>query len=137
VHALEKTVQLLESGGFVIEAHDILEPRRIEVHSAGRITPAGELLDSAGFSELRQTNAAIDDVIDRGLFEIEEGVFFEYRFHAPSLAAFDEWLGEQWDTTYYPEHYAQIVRDEMHNSKDNGEIVIRANARMIRMRLCT
>ena len=136
VHALEKTGQLLERGGVVIEAHDLVEPRRIEVHTSGRVTPAGQLLDRNNFEELRQTNAALDIVIQNGLFKIEADEFFEYQFCAPSLAAFDEWLGEQWDSTYYPDHHAQIVRDEMGDAQGDAQVIIRANARMIRLRLC-
>ena len=136
VHALEKTRKLLTPNGFVIEAHDVLQPRRIEVHRGARVVPAGELLDSSDFYELRQTNAAIEDVTDRGLFEIEAHTHLRYRFCAPSLAAFDQWLDAQWDTTYYPEPYAEIVRREMGGEASEGKVVIHAKARMIRMRAC-
>jgi hypothetical protein len=137
VHALEKTGQLLDRCGVVIEAHDLVEPRRIEVHTPGRVTPAGRLLDHSNFEELRRTNAALDVVVHNGLFKIEEDSFFEYRFHAASLAAFHEWLEEQWDSTYFPDHYAQIVRDKMSDAPGDAQVIIRANARMVRMRLCT
>lgn len=94
VHALEEIHRLLKPAGTLIEIHPSPEgPPLVEVWSNGGLSFAEE---DPGFDyadDLRQAEAAVASVVDRGMFIFEDRRRFELRTHAGSV----EELREHWE----------------------------------------
>jgi SAM-dependent methyltransferase len=116
VHALEEIHRLLKPAGTLIEIHPSLEgPPVVEVRSNGGLSFAE---DDPGFDyadDLRQAEAAVASVVDRGMFVLENRRRFELRTHAGSV----EELRDHWEVAgaYDPEEKDEALvrrRDEMY-----------------------
>jgi len=116
VHALEEIHRLLRPAGTLIEIHPSLEgPPRVEVRSNGGLSFAE---DDPGFDyadDLRQAEAAVASVVDRGMFALEDRRRFELRTHAGSVKE----LRDHWEVAgaYDPEAKEETLvrrRDEMY-----------------------
>lgn len=116
VHALEEIHRLLKRPGTLIEIHPSLErPPLVEVRSNGRLS---FVEDDPGFDyadDLRQAEAAVTSVVDRGTFVFEDRRRFELRTHAASV----EELRDHWEVAgaYDPEEKEVTLarrRDEMY-----------------------
>ena len=116
VHALEEIHRLLRPAGTLIEIHPSLEgPPLVEVRSNGRLS---FVEDDPGFDyadDLRQAEAAVTSVVDRGMFVLEDRSRFELRTHAGSIQE----LRDHWEVAgaYDPEEKEVTLarrRDEMY-----------------------
>ena len=92
VHALQKAASFLNSGGVLIEVHDILDPPRIEVHAGGRANYIGQLLSSNDFEDQRYAEKALLQVIQNEFLSSVQSRIFEYLFYADSFADLNQWL---------------------------------------------
>lgn len=116
VHALEEIHRLLKRAGIVIEIHPSLEGwPLVEVRSNRGLSFAEE---DPGFDyadDLRQAEAAVASVVDRGMFLLEDRRRFELRTHAGSVKE----LRDHWEVAgaYDPEEKEETLvdrRDEMY-----------------------
>jgi hypothetical protein len=116
VHALEEIHRLLKPADTLIEIHPSLEgPPFVEVRSNGARSFSEE---DPGFDyadDLRQAEAAVAGVVDRGTFVLEDRRRFELRTHAGSV----EELRDHWEVAgaYDPEEKEEALlrrRDEMY-----------------------
>jgi SAM-dependent methyltransferase len=116
VHALEEIHRLLKPAGTLIEIHPSLEgPPLVEVRSNGRLS---FVEDDPGFDyadDLRQAEAAVRSVVDRGMFVLEDRRRFELRTHSGSIQG----LRDHWEVAgaYDPEEKEVTLarrRDEMY-----------------------
>jgi hypothetical protein len=116
VHALEEIHGLLKPAGTLIEIHPSLEgPPFVEVRSNGARSFSEE---DPGFDyadDLRQAEAAVASVVDRGIFVLDDRRRFELRTHAESV----EELRDHWEIAgaYDPEEMEETLvrrRDEMY-----------------------
>ena len=116
VHALKEIHRLLKPAGTLIEIHPSLEgPPLVEVWSNGGRSFSEEDpgFDYAG--DLRQAEAAVASVVERGMFLLEDRRRFELRTHAGSV----EELRDHWEVAgaYDPEEMEETLvlrRDEMY-----------------------
>ncbi len=116
VHALEEIHRLLRPEGVLIEIHPALEaPPLTEVRSNGELTFSE---DDPGFDyadDLRHAEAAVETVVDRRVFVLEDRRRFELRTHAASV----EELRDYWVVydAYDPEEKEERLarrQDEMY-----------------------
>jgi hypothetical protein len=116
VHALEEIHRLLKPAAVLIEIHPAVETRPfVEVWSDGRRTfreddPMFDYED-----DLRQAEAAVATVLDRGVFVLDDRRKFELRTHAASVKE----LRDHWALVgaYDPEEPQEGLlrrRDEMY-----------------------
>ncbi len=116
VHALEEIHRLLKPAGVLIEIHPAVETRPfVEVWSDGRRTfreddPVFDYED-----DLRQAEAAVATVLDRGVFVLDERRRFELRTHAASVKELrDHWALVGAYDPEEPEEGLLRRRDEMY-----------------------
>ena len=92
VHALEEIHRLLRPAGTLIEIHPAIGSPFVEVRSGGNVAfsepdPGYDYED-----DLLHAEASVTNVIDRGLFSLEDTRPFELRTHAASVQEMrDHW----------------------------------------------
>jgi SAM-dependent methyltransferase len=143
VHALEEIHRLLRPAGTLIEIHPSLEPPpSVEVRSDGGPSFSE---DDPGFDyadDLRQAEAAVATVVDRGVFALEGRRGFELRTYAASV----EELRDYWAVydAYDPEETEETLarrRDAMYEraaaamdaAADDAEVIYVEPATMSRL----
>jgi hypothetical protein len=87
VHALEEIHRLLRAGGRLIDIHPVLEVPLIKVFQGGRVLFAEPDPDFDNYKEdVRQAEAALAQIVQRGLFVIERSGEFDSSKYASSVA---------------------------------------------------
>ena len=117
VHALEEIHRLLKPAGILIEIHPAVDaPPYVEVRSEGRLffSEGDPVFDYE--EDLRQADAAVMSVLDRGLFVLEDRRRFVLRTYAASVKE----MREHWAFVgaYDPEEPEETLlrqRDEMYS----------------------
>ena len=93
VHALEEVHRLLKPAGILIEIHPAVDaPPYVEVRSNGQLffSEGDPVFDYE--EDLRQADAAVTTVLDRGLFVLEDRRRFELLTYAASVKEMrDHW----------------------------------------------
>ena len=142
VHALEETRRLLKPSGVMINILPIPEGYFIEVHHDGRILFSERKRETLSEDVLR-AEAAITQVLDRGLFVLEQKDEFDLRTYGSSVAEVRAYWEEQNAYEEEPKEedilareeylYAQVeqILDEL---GEGAEVAIRDRARIARLR---
>ena len=94
VHALEESQRLLKRDGVLVNILPVPEGYIIEVHHEGRILFAEHKRETLSEDVLR-AEAAIKEVIDRGLFVIDQKVEFDFRTYGSSVSEIRAYWEEQ------------------------------------------
>jgi hypothetical protein len=116
VHALEEIYRLLKPEGTLIEIHPAVDaPPLVEVRSNGKPSFSEDDPVFDYEEDLRQAEAAVATVIDRGLLVLDERRRFELRTYAASVKE----LRDHWALVgaYDPEEPEETLlrrRDEMY-----------------------
>ncbi len=85
MHALEIIHTLLEPDGYLIDIHPNGQPPPIEACIADQLHLLGYLQETDDFIEYGQASAALDEVIQRGLFVVERQSSFKFITRAGSV----------------------------------------------------
>jgi hypothetical protein len=102
VHALEIIYSLLEPGGRLIDIHPSGQPPPIEACIADQPHLLGYLQETDNFIEYGQANAALAEVIQRGLFVVEQQGTFVFITRAGSVDELHTFLTENWIDSLFP-----------------------------------
>ena len=141
VHALEETRRLLKHDGAMVNILPSPEGDFIEVHHDGRILFAKRKRERPSEDVLR-AEAAIEQVLDRGLFVIDRQDEFEFRTYGSSVSEFRAYWVEQSAYEEEPKAndilareeylYAQVeeILDEL---GEGAEVAIRERVRIARL----
>jgi hypothetical protein len=119
VHALEIIHSLLEPGGCLIDIHPNSQPPPIEAGIAGQIYPLGYLQETDNFIEYGQASAALAEMIQRGLFVLEQQGTFIFIIRAASVNELHAFLDENWSDSIFPD---PVERRAGELSQSTGEI---------------
>ncbi|HEX2422666.1 MAG TPA: hypothetical protein VHN56_05915 [Actinomycetota bacterium] len=116
VHALEEIHRLLKPAGTLIEIHpSVHAPPFVEVWSNGRLSFAERDPVFDYEDDLRQADAAVATVLDRGVFVLDDRRGFELRTHAASVKELrDHWALVGAYDPEEPEEALMRGRDEMY-----------------------
>ena len=133
VHALETVHRLLTPAGIIISVHDLAEPSPVDVAGDGRVVRVGEMDDDSDYALLRYTDAALDQVVEDGLFVVGAREVFDYISLMDSLETFDDWLAGAWDTIVITEADYARLKTAVRAVKGAPEIIIHRSARMTRL----
>ena len=141
VHALEETRRLLRPDGVMVNILPVPEGYFIEVHHYGRILFAERKRETCSEDILR-AETAIEQVLDRGLFVIDQEDEFDFRTYGSSVAEVRAYWEEQNAYEEEPKAkdilareeylYAQVeeILDEL---GEGAEVVIRERVRIARL----
>jgi hypothetical protein len=141
VHALEETRRLIKLDGVMVNILPVPEGYSIEVHHDGRILFAERKRDTLSEDVLR-AEAAIKQVLDRGLFVMDQKDEFDFRTYGSSVSEVRAYWEEQ--NTYEEEPkeedvlareetlYAQVeeILDEL---REGAEVAIHERVRIARL----
>ena len=94
VHALEETRRLLKLDGVMVNILPVPEGYFIEVHQDGRILFAERKRETLSEDVLR-AEAAVKQVLDRGLFVIDQKDEFDFRTYGSSVSEVRAYWEEQ------------------------------------------
>jgi len=134
VHALETVHHLLAADGVLIDIHPPALDATLEVASSGRLIHAGFLDETDNGIEYEQAEAALAEVVRRGLFEIERESRFTFAHYAPSLEALRQDLAETWKDAVIPHAVATRLGATLAESGPYAEVVLREYVRITRLR---
>ncbi len=134
VHALEKCHTLLKPGGCLVDIHALTNPPLIEIQSENGLINAGPLLDSSNFERFRQAFEAIETVADSHLFALDFKKSAGYQIHIDSYKSFQDWLAEQWDTSYLPPSTDKVIKDSMSAGGGASRLVVTKKAQVTILR---
>ena len=94
VHALEETRRLLKPRGVLVNIIPAPEGYLIEVHHEGKIRFAERKRESLS-DDVLLAEAAVEQVLDRGLFVIDQGEVFDFRIHGATVSELRAYMDEQ------------------------------------------
>ena len=134
VHALQKAASFLNSGGVLIEVHDILDPPRIEVHAGGRANYIGQLLSSNDFEDQRYAEKALLQVIQNEFLNSVQSRIFEYLFYADSFADLNQWLEDSWEDAYMLDETKHLIDKLTKQDGKSAKIVLRMISRIMKLK---
>lgn len=77
VHALEKIHRLLKPNGFLIDIHPVAEHSSVEIHQNENINLVGQLEVSQWCVDFQEADKALEEIIKRGIFMVEQKGMFE------------------------------------------------------------
>ena len=141
VHALEETRRLLKLDGVMVNILPVPEGYFIEVHHDGKILFAERKREALSEDVLR-AEAAIKQVLDQGLFVIDQKDEFDFRTYGSSVSEVRAYWEEQNAYEEEPKSkdilereeylYAQVeeILDEL---GEGAEVVIRERVRIARL----
>ena len=111
VHALEETRRLLKPDGVMVNILPVPEGYFIEVHHDGRILFAERKRETLSEDVLR-AEAAIKQVLDRGLFVIDQKDEFDFRTYGSSVSEVRAYWEEQNAYEKEPKAEDMLAREE-------------------------
>jgi hypothetical protein len=141
VHALEETRRLLKRDGVLVNILPDAEGEFIEVHQEGRVL-FSEHKREAPSENVLKAEAAIQEVLERGLLVMEQEEAFEFRTYGSSVAEMRAYWKEQnahGEPRAKEVHereeslYAQ-VEEILDEGGEGAEIVFREWVRIARLR---
>ena len=142
VHALEEIRRLLKPDGFLVDIHPIREEPLIQIYQ-GRKLLFSESDPGYDYDEsLQHADEALEEVIQRSSFLVEEQSEFELVTHASLVAemrdywakygAFDDEPKDDAITTRQNDMYARA--DEIMQNASGAEITYHERARITRLK---
>ena len=109
VHTLEEIHRLLKTTGRLIDIHPVAVSPRVEINEAGKIHLAGYLSVHQWFTDFQQADNALTEIIQRGLFIVEQEDIFDVPIHYASVAEMQTELMKELD--YFARDTQSAVED--------------------------
>jgi hypothetical protein len=141
VHALEETRRLLKLGGVLVNILPVPDGYIIEVHHDGRILFAERKRETLSEDVLR-AEAAIKEVLDRGLFVIDQKDEFDFRTYGSAVSEVRAYWEEQNAYEEEPKAKDVLAREEylyaqaeqiLDELGEGAEVVIYEKVRIARL----
>lgn len=145
VHALEEIQRLLKPEGCLIDIHPVPEDSLVVIDQDGRVLFTESVPVNAHFyKDVSQAEAALAQVVQRGLFNIERSIAFDFTTYASSVAELQEFKAKAdsyddspKDEVLEAQRTAQYARvnEIMKTARDGVEVVYHDQAHMTRLNL--
>lgn len=134
VHALKQILSLLAPQGRLVDIHPTADPPPIEVRLGTLRHPVGWLSDERGWLSYERADAALDTVLQEGLYVGEEAGTFEYLTCADSVTALEQYLEETWQSALIEPQIARRAADLLQSVEEDKEICLRETVQIARLR---
>jgi hypothetical protein len=125
VHALEIIHGLLAPDGLLLDIHPSPDPPPIEVRLGDQYHLAGWLKEADDYVEYIQADQALEEVVRRRLFSLEERGMFPFNTYADSMDELCAYLAETWQDAVVDDQVAGRVDDLMRSPEKDKEVVLR------------
>src|SRR3990170_3459136 len=134
VHALAKIHSLLQPTGVLVDIHPTPEPPAIQVRVGSKIHAAGWLREADDYVEYEEADRAIDEVIELGMFVLEQQGQFDFTTHAGSLKELQDHLEAEWKDAFIEDTTILTIEDFLRTRQRDKEILLRESVRISRLR---
>ena len=126
VHALQEIRNLLKSDGALIDIRPNGELNKfIRPYQDGEGEHfIGYMHEADDYIEYRQAEAAVQEVVAAGLFQVEQAGEFEFRIHADSFAELRAYLNETWSDAIITEEVI-VEAKRLDNEYGVGKVFLR------------
>lgn len=141
MHALELLHDLLNPDGRLIDIHPTPQPPVLEVQRGGQRYFAGWLQETDNFIEHIQADEAIEQVLARGLFEIESQGQFLFVVHTAGLDELLAYFAADWQDALIDAHtrarIGELYRSLSAPGQEAPELLLNEWVHIARLRPCT
>ena len=96
MHALEKIHDLLKADGILINIQPSGKDKSLEIHANDKVEQAGLIGHVLDYALHKKALAALDQVVEDGLFVFERIDSFPFLYHAETVDIMQEWISENW-----------------------------------------
>ena len=102
VHALEEIWRVLKPNSILIDLRPVVTGPQFELLTDAGPESAGKINDAGHLVEDRAGDAALQDLIERGLFMRDTETDFKFAFYWDSVGSMEEYVDEKWTTSQIP-----------------------------------
>jgi hypothetical protein len=135
VHALEQAHRLLRPHGWLINIQPLPVARRIEVRSPEIKVEISYSVDTEDRHDEQLAVNALNQVIRRGLYVVEDEKDIPLNVHGDSLTEWQESPSEWWGSTGLQTNTFRRAESAFRKAGPGAEIVIRYPARATKLRV--
>jgi hypothetical protein len=119
----------------LINIYPLPIPHQIEVNTLGTATKTGWLTDSTDFETKRLAFNALAQVVEDGLYILEDERSLDYNIHVDELNEFWNWLTEGWESIVIPDGTIRRTEEVFRGAGQSARLVLITPARMTRLRV--
>jgi hypothetical protein len=134
VHALEHIRSLLKPGGVLIDIHPNGQPPPVVVRCGDVVQTVGTIHEDDDFVEYEQANAALNDVLGRGLYTCERAEEFAFVTHTASIDELRGYLAEEWKDAILDNEIDRNARRLTSACAEANEVQLRETVGIMRLR---
>ena len=129
VHALEQVYELLKNGGHLIDIHPSEEKVAFIYPMDDGEYFIGHMEETDDYIEYRQADEALQAVLARGLFQVENVAEFTFHTHAESFDELKAYLDENWSDAVITEDVITRAH-EFQKKFGKRKVILREKAKM-------
>ena len=134
MHALEKIHELLKPVGRLINIQPSGKHRPLQIHSNDKVKQAGLIRHQLDYEFHKKALAALDQVVDDGLFVFERIDSFPFLYHAETLDIMQEWIAENWLNSTLDEETIRRAVELENTTEKPSEVVVHQEMHISRLR---
>lgn len=134
VHALKLIHNLLALDGRLVDIRPAAIQPSVNVRVGKKIQPAGYVQENDQFVEYRQADAALQEALQLGLYEIEKQAVFPFHLVAASLQELSDYFATDWKDAYLDAETIRRAGRLLSAGRDEGELVVREEIQIARLR---
>lgn len=132
MHALEMIHTALRPGGLLLDIRPAQQQPWLEISHAEMCTRLGHIHDTYRMSTLAMADAALETVIEAGLFEREEEITFPFVYHFGDLDAWLAYMADHWSSATVDATLTKRAQEALR--EDAGSLRIPRAIRAARLR---
>ena len=122
----------LRPGGFLLDIRPAQQQPWLEVSRAEKCTRLGQIDDAYRMGTLAMADAALETVIEAGLFVREEEITFPFIYHCGEVDAWLAYMADHWSSATVDDALIERASKEMR--EDTGDLRISRTIHAARLR---
>jgi hypothetical protein len=134
VHALEIIHEMLKAEGILINIQPSGKDRPLQIHSIDEVKQAGLIGHRIDYALHKKALAALNQVVDDGLFVFERIDSFPFLYHAETVDIMQEWIFENWENSILDEGTIRRAVELEKTTEKPSEVVVRQDMHISRLR---
>ena len=134
MHALEKIHELLKAEGILINIQPSGKHRPLQIHSNDKVKQAGLIGHRLDYALHKKALAALDQVVEDGLFVFERIDSFPFLYHAETFDIMQEWISENWLNSTLDEETIRRAVELENTTEKPSEVVVHQDMHISRLR---
>lgn len=132
MRALQNIHSALRPGGVLLDIHPEPKSPWLMAQRGGQMTSIGQLDETFRIGTVLSARAALQSVIDAGLFVHESEITFVFIYHFASVEAWLDHMAENWASARFPVDMVARAREAI--ATEGGELRIPREIHAARLR---